>query len=289
MSATLPVVTGLGGAVLGFVGAGGVRWLLDRRQELARAQGFARVVLDELRAGVRRLDPGVEGAHPEIALAQLATDAWSAHRVEIAGALLPEEFVGLATSYRAIAALNAQLLMASELGSAPPSAVPVVPQAIQEARSLTLSIVTSLAIPSIEWLAEGKVSPWRRRRAKFVMTPPPGLRCRCGHRWDHHRWSWESRGWWRVRWRTYEVRTMAHECHVTGCECSWFREPGAHHLPRVVQIRGAGRQAPHMPIRHDEDAGGADPRNPATAQPGASVSPEEHDAMRSEGPPMANC
>jgi hypothetical protein len=53
----IPIVTAFGGAAIGFIGGGGIRLLLDRRQELVKAQAFARVILDELHSIENLLDP----------------------------------------------------------------------------------------------------------------------------------------------------------------------------------------------------------------------------------------
>src|SRR5689334_4224780 len=101
-SAWVPVVAALAGAAVGFIGAGTVRLLLDRRQELVRAQAFARVILEELRAAAARLEPQLIEQNPFLAFGPIADDAWRAHRSDIAAVVLAWEFTTLTTVYRAI-------------------------------------------------------------------------------------------------------------------------------------------------------------------------------------------
>lgn len=260
LAVTIPLVS----AVLALLGGGVVRFVLDRKQTMSRAEGFARVVREELRNVVQRLNPGVPG------LPLLPTQAWEQHSSELAAVLLADEFAQLTVIYRMIAEANwrAQGIVAPIPG-APSFPVDHVPQDVRDQRAHVAIAVESAALPTIEWLALGKAPLLRRRRVREVMTPWPHIRCRCGHRWDHHRWSWRNRGWWRLRWRRYEVRSVAHECNEDGCECRWFQDRHHRHLPRWLQRLGPGRQAPS--IEPDPQLAVPDSRIPATAQPGAVV------------------
>jgi hypothetical protein len=254
-------------ALLGLLGGGIVRFVLDRRQAMMRATGYARVVREELYNVLERLDPNLEG------VPALPTDAWSQYATELAGALTPDEFSALTRVYRTIAANNWQLSAAiAPISGAPPIAIPITPE-IRGERHMVALVVEHIGLPSIEWLATGRV-PWlRQRRAIPTMTPVPETRCRCGHQWVNHRWTWQRRRWWRLRWRFYTRRSVAHECNVVGCVCTWFRTPGQVHLPRAIQRFGPGRQAPHVDLKPKIDR--VDSSIPSTAQPGAVVSPED--------------
>jgi hypothetical protein len=98
-------------------------------------------------------------------------------------------------------------------------------------RAIARAAVHTLAVHCVAWLAFGQNPSWTQRRVRGVMTPDPGDHCRCGHRWYCHRWIWSNRTWWRLFWRRYERRSVAHECNVQGCGCQWFRERGVRHLP----------------------------------------------------------
>ncbi len=271
VAVVVPLVT----ALLGLLGGGLVRYLLDRRQATARAEGYARVVREELRNVLQRLDPEIPG------VPLLPTQAWEQHSSELAGALLPDEFSALTVVYRMIAAANwrAEALV-SPIPGAPSFPVDSIPDDVRDERAHVAAAVATLGLPMIDWLALGKAPFWRRRRVQEVMVPAPAEHCRCGHRWDCHRWTWHKRGWWRLRRRRYLQRSIAHECNVRNCGCQWFREPGRAHLPRWVQRFGPGRQAPTLVPEPSPPP--VDSRIPATAQPGVVVSPEMHSEMSGE-------
>lgn len=278
MSVYVPIVTALGGAAVGFIGAGGTRLLLDRRQELVRAQAYARVILDELRRIDNLLDPTL----PANVLLnfELPTDAWLRHQADVAAVLVHGEYMGLAAAYRAVAHFNHLLVEERLSWEQDSSEDPVLDDETIKERQITGLIVSQLAIPAVEWLADAERIPfWKWRRAKTVLTPYPDYECLCGHRWDCHRWSWELRQWWRVRWRSYQAKSVAHECNVAGCSCRWFRDPGVSAPTRALRRLGMGRQAPHIGRDTPEPEPEPDASIPPTAQPQAIVSSEEHDAL----------
>jgi hypothetical protein len=252
----VPVVS----ALLGLLGGGIVRFLLDRRAEIARAVGFARVVHEELQDAARRLEADN--------LLLLSTGAWEQYGSDLAGALLEQEFMLLSATYRYMSVLNARVQVLLAPVGAPPVAGTVDDEMKQERWIVTSLIAQGLS--AIAWLARGDVPLWRRRRINVVLMPDPQIRCRCGHRWEHHRWQWRTRKL-RARWRHYNARCVAYECNVEGCDCRWWRDPHARHLPRWIQRFGVGTQA--RPLGHDEHTEPTvDPSIPPTAQPDASVS-----------------
>lgn len=208
-SVAVPLLAALAGAVIGFVGAGTVRLLLDRRQELVRAKAFGRVILDELRTADARLDPELVGENPFLAFGPIPIEAWLSYRTDVASVLLDEEFMALSTVYRAISAANSMSAsVVAAWGEQMERDDPhlEVPEGVMEERHMIRLTVQQVGVPSVQWLAEGNVSFWKRRRVHTAMTPDPARKCRCGHRWDCHRWSWRHRRWWRVRWRPTRCR-----------------------------------------------------------------------------------
>jgi hypothetical protein len=261
VAVVVPLVT----ALLGLLGGGVVRYLLDRRADMARAIGFARVVREELQINQRRLEADERYL--------LSTGAWEQYGSELAGALLEVEFKALNVVYRVIASVNAQTRALVE-----PTTRwrrrPGIPDAAARVEKEGAAAAIAEGLLATEWLARGDVPLWKRRRPLMVLTPHPLSRCRCGHRWDHHRWQWRSRPL-RLGFRKYPVRVVAHECNVESCECRWWQEAGAiTHVPRWMQQRlGVGTQAPPLP--EEEPKPTVDTRIPPTAQPGASVSLED--------------
>lgn len=203
------------GAAIGFLGSGGVRLFLDRRQELVAAQAFARVMRDELLVIDRILEFLLEDRRLQ-SFIELPADQWRAHRSAIAAKITSEEFLAVSTAYRAIDALNA-LLARQEVGR--------LPQSLLEEITTTRTIVEQIAAPSIEWLAEGQKN-WRdilrTRRASSVLVQWPQARCVCNHRLDVHRWEFRRRRV-RLRRRSERMIEVAHECNVVECRCGYFR------------------------------------------------------------------
>jgi hypothetical protein len=103
-----------------------------------------------------------------------------------------------------------------------------------------------MALPSIAWLAKGNPKWWRRRRSEPLLTPEADGLCRCGHRFDNHRWS-ERRRRVRVRWREWRRVELAHECNLAGCDCRYFLIDDGARLPRQLLRRiNALPQAPYL-------------------------------------------
>lgn len=280
----IPIAAALIGAAVGFIGAGGLRLILDRRQELVRAQGYGRVILDELRGIAGRLDPELEQDNPILATEPLPMSAWRDHRADVAAVLLHAEFIGLSGTYRAVAEANhisAAVRRDWEVAAAHGRAwTPVIPEGAMQERQFVRITVEQIGIPCIQWLADGELQFFRRRRVGgLVLTPYPDVKCRCEHRWDCHRWSWDKRRI-RLRWRRSKTRSVAHECNVAGCACRrfswsesrlWERPLRRVFLLPQAPLISTSEQAPPIP-EHD-------PSIPDSAQPGAVVTVTEHQEM----------
>jgi hypothetical protein len=276
---SLPIVAALIGAAVGFLGAGGMRLVLDRRQELVRAQAHGRVILEELRGIAERLSPELEVQNPLLATAELPTDAWHSNRTEIASVVLHEEFLALSMAYRAVAFVNGLSSFLHELWSSG-GAHPIDPDAIEipedmrrERHNVRL-IIEGLAIPSVEWLATGNLRFFRRRRAHMTLTPSPDEPCRCGHRWDVHRWKWRRR-WLRLRWHSYTVRSAAYECNREGCTCRRFRWAAASFYTRPLRRLNLLPPAPYLGMDEPEPPPPPDRSIPETAWPGRIVTDKD--------------
>ena len=251
----LPVLT----ALLGLLGGGIVRALLDRRAEVKRVVGYARAVREELQDAGRRLADG--GPH------RLPTSTWETHHADLAGALLEEEYMFLGRVYRAMGDYNAGL----DAKRGKRLRARAVDETVRMDHQIASSLVTQ-GLSAIAWLARGDVTLFGRRRAQLVFDAHPGLRCKCGHTWDHHRWEQFRRRRLRIRNRDLTARVVAHECNVASCRCTWFREEGRRHLPRRVQRLGVGLQS--RPLGHSVEPDAEphyDPSIPPTAQPGAVI------------------
>lgn len=277
----VPIVAALLAAAVGFFGGAGIRLFFDRRQELVRAQAFGRVILDELESIAKRLFAAGEEQDAGYIASPLPTDAWMAHRADVGAVVLYEEFLALSQVYRAVEAFNYEA--AAFFSRIPPSAhLPPLDAPLSEQVHVTWLMVTKLGTPSIEWLARGKLPFFRRRRLQPTLTPSPKLRCRCGHRWDSHRWEWRRR-WLRLKQLRYTQRSVGHECNVRGCACRHFIQAEG---PRWLTVLRRARLAPqvqYMDFLEDKEPPERDSSIPDSAQHGAVVSEDESTVL--EMPP----
>jgi hypothetical protein len=188
----VPIASALVAGVIGLVGGAGIRLLFDRRQELVRAQAFGRVLLDELESIGKRLSMAIEEADTSVLAYPLPIDAWEAHRSDVAGVLLYEEFLALTQTYRAVDAFNYEAA-AFFASVGPTDTAPALEGHLAEQAHITRLMVANLGAPCISWLAKEKLPFFKRRRVQSTLTPDPDERCQCGHRWDSHRWEWRRR------------------------------------------------------------------------------------------------
>jgi hypothetical protein len=273
-SVVVPIIAALVGAIVGFVGGGGARFILDKRQEYVRAQAYARVIEDELQEIDARLTRVLDDGDP-FTPTPLPTSAWIEHRTAVASLVAPEEFFALSHFYRWVGAVNAELASLAEpplwyrvarnFGVPPPNG-----ESLAGLMDLVRRLLRTLALPSITWLAQGKGNVIRRRRALTVLCPDPRSRCGCGHEFEKHRWETRKRRF-RIRWRDHGGIEIAHECNVVGCECSRFHLAGAG-ASRPIRRLNLLAQAPYLGMDGAEPLEGEDDSHyPATAQRGARV------------------
>jgi hypothetical protein len=250
----VPVVTALAGAAVGLLGGGLIRLLLDRRQELVRAQAYARVIHDELTQIENRLTTVLDEGNLWAARVPLPTSAWHEHRAAVAAAVTDVEFFALATCYRIVENMNAEIRSGGARRRLLERVFRVtsVEEELIGMMAISQRLYVPLAISSIKWLAEGNAKLWRRRRTEAVLSPDPNAPCRCGHTfWDHERRTRKRH--LRVRHRSERMVDRAYACGVEGCSCRRFRYAGSRWAAPLRRIR-ALPQAPYVTADLGDDS-----------------------------------